>query len=125
MAKQQLNSAQTKNVISSSEVDTGKTWLDGRPIYRKTFEGTINIINGDSSIPHLISGLTSSFMVLSTTGGIAIAGNATKTSKQTFQYREAGGNWCSLVEITGTNITFRSSWAWGSSYVVVIMEYIK
>lgn len=125
MAKQQLNSAQTKNTVSSAEVDTGKLWIDGRTIYRKAITGTINIIVGDTNLAHGISGLTTSFLPLSVAGSIAIGGGATNITKQSFQYRETGGNWCSHTATDQTNLIFRASFAWGSSYVSAVMEYVK
>jgi len=35
-----LETYQRKEVYSTDEVDTGKTWIDGKPIFRRVFQGT-------------------------------------------------------------------------------------
>lgn len=39
-----------KGVYSTSEVDTGKTWIDGKPIYRKAFGYTSVVTTGNSAM---------------------------------------------------------------------------
>ena len=52
-----LNQINTERSYSTSEVATGKTWIDGKPIYRKTFyfaavptDGTVLVQNVDKCI---------------------------------------------------------------------------
>ena len=37
-----LNPKLTGNIYSTDEINTGKLWIDGKPIYRKTFTGSIS-----------------------------------------------------------------------------------
>lgn len=34
---------QAQNVYSTTETDTGKKWIDGKPIYRKVYSGTYTV----------------------------------------------------------------------------------
>ena len=42
----QLSNKQNKLDYSTEEQDTGIKWIDGKPIYQKTFEKTINVTGG-------------------------------------------------------------------------------
>ena len=112
------------DVYSTSEVDTGKKWTDGRAIYRKVLIGTANLAVGTNNIAHGISGITNLELVnfvysirLSTTvRGAAVA---------TAWHREAGGNWSNPVVVNGTNVQVYASFAWGNSAYTIILEYVK
>lgn len=47
----------SNNTYSTSEVDTGKTWFDGKPIYRKGYQGSFAGSGGGYNIPHNITNL--------------------------------------------------------------------
>ena len=44
-----LDEAPVNTVYSTTEVDTGMTWIDGKPIYRKTYTGTLTTYTALSS----------------------------------------------------------------------------
>lgn len=52
-ARTQISQIKEQNVYSTEEADTGKTWIDGKTIYRKIFTGrftasanvTVNIVS--------------------------------------------------------------------------------
>ena len=110
---------------SSSEVDTGKKWYDGRTIYSKVIDTTFSVAaSGSNNVAHGISGLTGTCAFISAVGGINL-GSTTSTTAQSLYYRETGGNWISLVSFNATNLVFASSFAWGTSRVIVQLEYVK
>jgi hypothetical protein len=114
------------NTYSTSEVDTGKKWTDGRAIYRKVVNTTFTASNSNSiAIAHGISGLTSSFVFLSVTGGFAI-GNTGNQMQQTFFYHEnPSNNYMQLAGYSTTNLTVCCSYNWGSSRIWAVIEYVK
>lgn len=129
MARTKLNrQKQTIETSAAAEQDTGKVWVDGRPIYRKVIRGTFNV-TASASIPvaHGISGLTTSLEIISLSGGLKIgAGAVSGGQMQVFnQYREIAGNWLGFTSFDQTNIVFTSSFAWGTSWVTAIIEYVK
>lgn len=125
---QKITQSQTKFVYSTSEQDTGKIWVDGRTVYRKVLQGQVNLINGFTSVAHGISGITTSVLLVSATGSVKI-GNANGTSSSTLQtltYAEGTGS--PHMYVTGmdaTNLIFKASFAWGSSFYSVVLEYVK
>lgn len=112
------------DVYSTTEFDTGKKWVDGRPIYRKVFRGTMNVIAGTINVAHGISA-TTSWEVVSFVGGVKIASTTVVGSQVALMHREAGGNWVWLVDADITNLVYQSSFAWGTSWYTVVMEYVK
>ena len=111
-------------VYSTSEVDTGKKWTDGSTIYRKVLNTTFTAAPGTISVNHGISGMGSTYKFLSITGGFAI-GNTADQTQQSFSYRETGGNWINLVSMNTTTLTIGCSFAWGTSRIIAVMEYVK
>lgn len=39
-----------QNTYSTTEVDTGKKWINGKPIYRKVFSGTYTVAAGEERL---------------------------------------------------------------------------
>jgi len=114
-------------IYSAAEIDTGKIWVDGRIIYRKVIRGNFNVVVGSFTVPHGISGLSSSLEVVSMSGGFKI-GNGTVAGgqMQVFnQYRETSGNWMTMTALDATNLSFASSFGWGTSWITCVLEYVK
>lgn len=109
---------------STSETDTGKKWTDGSTIYRKVINTTFTAISGATNVAHGISGLTSSMKMISVSGGFNI-GSSSDSTKQRLHYREASGNWMNLESIDTTNVVVRASFAWGTSRLILVLEYVK
>lgn len=53
----QIDWTTTAQSYSETEVDTGATWIDGKPIYKKTFSFTTSGSNTNTSVQHGISNL--------------------------------------------------------------------
>nr|DAS72651.1 MAG TPA: hypothetical protein [Caudoviricetes sp.] len=108
------------------EVDTGKRWYDGRPIYRKVVRGKINIVQHTNIFfDHKISGLTDNFEIISVSGSIALGGNL-KTSPQKSLIPHIEDNQrLGLSLITKTQLRFISSYSWGNSEFSLVLTYIK
>lgn len=114
-------------VYSTSEIDTGRVWIDGRPIYRKVVRGTVNMIGGysTSSLPHGIQGLTGRWELIKYYGNMRLGGTLSNNLiKQALPYIE-GTHQSGVTSIDQTNITISGSYPWGSSEVSLVLEYVK
>ena len=114
-------------VYSTSEIDTGKVWIDGRPIYRKVVRGTVNMAGGysTSSLPHGITGLTNAWELICYYGNMRLSGNLNNNPiKQALPYIE-GTHQSGITSIDQTNITISGSYPWGNSEVSIVLEYVK
>lgn len=114
-------------VYSTSEIDTGRVWIDGRPIYRKVIRGAVNMTGGynTSSLPHGIQGLTSAWELIRYYGNMRLSGSLNNNPvKQALPYIE-GTHQSGVTSIDQTNITISGSYPWGSSEVSLVLEYVK
>lgn len=114
-------------VYSTSEIDTGMVWIDGRPIYRKVVRGTVNMVGGynTSSLPHGIQGLTSRWELIKYYGNMRLGGTLSNNlTKQALPYIE-GTHQSGVTSIDQTNIIISGSYPWGSSEVSLVLEYVK
>lgn len=112
------------DLSSTSETDTGRKYYDGRTIYRKLLVGNINVIAGSIGVTHGISGITS-LELLRVQGNMRLGSTTRGTIVNMFTHRETAGNWCNLVSMDGTQVSFNSSFAWGTSAYTIILEYVK
>lgn len=107
----------TKEVYSTTEVKTNKVWIDGKPIYRKIFEGTANIQQSGSSQP--ITNLPSDSETI-----INLYGYFKWSSYlQTFPI-VWGTSSCSL-RVVGKSIQYFSNFGIGTGTYIIISEYTK
>lgn len=114
-------------VYSTSEIDTGMVWIDGRPIYRKVVRGTVNLIGGynTSSLPHGIQGLSNRWELIRYYGNMRLSGNLSNNpTKQTLPHIE-GTHQSGVSSISQTDVTISGSYPWGSSEVSLVLEYVK
>lgn len=108
-------------------MDTGKKWIDGRPIFRKVVRGTVNMTGGynTSSLPHGIAGLTDAWELISWSGNVRLSGVLSSNPiKQALPYIE-GTHQAGITSIDKTNIAVSGSYAWGISEVSITMDYVK
>lgn len=125
MAEQQIKNSQISTPYSATEQDTGKTWVDGRPIYRKVLRGQLNVSAIAMTIAHGIS-FTANMEIISVQGFIKLGQGSGGGDMQSLQmYRELAGNWIGITTIQTANIQITSSFAWGLSYYVITLEYVK
>lgn len=110
---------------SSTETLTGNVWVDGRPVYRKVIRTNVTLVSGTANVVHGISGLTTSWEVVRITTGIKITGANNVGTQISTWHRESAGNWVMVTDLDTTNITVTGSFAWGSSWLTVVMEYVK
>lgn len=113
-------------VYSTSEIDTGRVWIDGRPIYRKVVRGTVNMTgNSTSRLAHGIQGLTNRWELISYYGNMRLGGTLSNNPvKQALPYIE-NTHQSGITSIDQTNITISGSYPWGSSEVSLVLEYVK
>jgi hypothetical protein len=115
------------NKYTTAEQDTGKKWIDGRPIYRKVVRGTVNMTGGfnTSSLPHGIQGLSNRWELIRYYGNMRLSGNLSNNPiKQALPYIE-GTHQSGVTSIDQTNITLSGSYPWGNSEVSLVLEYVK
>ena len=119
--------ADSLTTYKSAEMDTGKKWIDGRPIFRKVVRGTVNMTGGynTSSLPHGIAGLTDAWELISWSGNMRLSGVLSSNPiKQALPYIE-GVHQAGITSIDKTNIAVSGSYAWGISEVSITMDYVK
>lgn len=109
-----------------TEMDTGKKWIDGRPIFRKVVRGKVNFTgNSSSSIPHGITGLTGAWEIISYSGCMRLGGTLSdELGKQTLPYIESTHQ-AGVSTITESNVNINGSYPWGWSEISVVVEYVK
>ena len=109
-----------------TEVDTGKKWIDGRPIFRKVVRGKVNFTgNSSSSIPHGITGLTRAWEIISYSGCMRLGGTlSNELGKQALPYIESTHQ-AGVSTITESNVNINGSYPWGWSEISVVVEYVK
>lgn len=115
------------NKYSMDEQDTGKKWIDGRTIYRKVVRGTVNMTGGynTSKLPHGIQGLTNKWELIRYYGNMRLSGVLSNNPiKQALPYIE-DTHQSGITSIDSTDITISGSYAWGSSEVSIVLEYVK
>ena len=113
-------------IYSTSEIDTGRVWIDGRPIFRKVVRGKVNLTgNSSSSIPHGIQGLTSRWELIKYYGNMRLGGTlSNNTVKQALPYIE-NVHQSGIASIDETAVTISGSYPWGWSEVSLVLEYVK
>lgn len=113
-------------VYSTSEIDTGRVWIDGRPIYRKVIRGTVNMTgNSTSRLAHGIQGLTSRWELIKYYGNMRLGGTLSNNPiKQALPYIENTYQ-SGITSIDATHVTISGSYPWGSSEVSLVLEYVK
>lgn len=113
-------------VYSTSEIDTGMVWIDGRPIYRKVIRGTVNMTgNSTSRLAHGIQGLTSRWELIKYYGNMRLGGTlSNNTTKQALPYIE-NVHQSGITSIDETTVIISGSYPWGNSEVSVVLEYVK
>lgn len=113
-------------VYSTSEIDTGMVWIDGRPIYRKVIRGTVNMTgNSTLRLAHGIQGLTSRWELIRYYGNMRLGGTlSNNTVKQALPYIE-NTHQAGIMSIDGTTVMVSGSYPWGSSEISLVLEYVK
>lgn len=113
---------------STSELNTGKKWTGGETIYRKVITATINVSTAGAyyTFNHGISSLSNEWEIVSHSFTAKIGQGASPTGTLYFgSYRETGGQYFNLVEISKTSVKFVSSYSWGSTPCTFVIEYVK
>lgn len=114
------------SVYSTSEIDTGMVWIDGRPIYRKVIRGTVNMTgNGTSRLAHNIQGLTNKWELIKYYGNMRLGGVLSNNPiKQALPYIE-NTHQSGITSVDETAVVISGSYPWGSSEISLVLEYVK
>lgn len=118
--------ADSLKTYKSAEMDTGKKWIDGRPIFRKVVRGIVNMTgNSTSKLAHGIQGLTDSWELIGYYGNMRLGGTLSNNLvKQALPYIE-NTHQSGITSIDATHVTISGSYPWGNSEVSVVLEYVK
>lgn len=112
-----------QDIYSTSEVKTNKIWIDGKPIYRKTFT-TTNLPGNATTTIGSISNLDT---VIDINGIIPLElGASTKQYITLNHIRKTNLEWAFAPMVTGNDIQIiRGSYGTVSGTVYVTVEYTK
>ena len=102
---------------STSEVKTGDTWIDGKPIYRKVLTG-----NTPSTSNTLLYSATNIEEIVNSYGWVQTQSSTTK--KISVNSYSNDGEYNNISLTVGTGIYFNGSYVLGKPYKIVI-EYTK
>ena len=118
------NYANKCNTYSTNEIDTGKVWTDGKPIYRKVIEGTLPALTpsgGGTDDGNIAHGITNLDTIIQINGKLLYSNNW-----YFFPIISSSGKITGIRGYTSTNITIRSSDTWDAGpSVKLIVEYTK
>lgn len=112
----------TAQSYSTSEVNTGATWIDGKPIYKKTIDfGALKNSSGASSVAHGISNLDRVIKAE------AIAKSSSSSAPQlVIPWATTGSNSANIyIEIYSSNITIGVGENRSSYSAVITLWYTK
>ena len=101
------------NDYSTTEVDTGKTWIDGKPIYRKVITGTLGSKDNWNTIP------LSSNNIISISGFVN-TGTTWVAMPRVFNGEEIGFYWDTTTIYERHNYDY----VVGKNYTIIV-EYTK
>lgn len=101
---------------STSEVLTGETWIDGKPIYRKVVDIGSLPNNATKTVAHGITGISQV---------ITLRGMVTDGNFYLLPMMTATGPGQTIISVTGANITIISSTDRHTLSGFVILEYTK
>lgn len=108
------------NIYSTQEVNTGKKWIDGKPLYRKVISGYWSFETGDTNIAHNISNLDLCIradLFRIDTGHISWK----------FPYISASGGFTGITNVTPENVivkAYNDTWS-NKNNGYIILEYTK
>nr|DAK93744.1 MAG TPA: hypothetical protein [Caudoviricetes sp.] len=109
---------------STSEVDTGRKWVDGRSVYQKTIQGVVDLQAGSSAqIPHGITGLTDNRVFVDYQASLSLGsttGPASEVLPRVEHQHQAG-----IQHLGKTHLVAAGSWPWGSSRYIITLWYVK
>ena len=107
----------TASSYTLEATDTGKTWIDGRKVFRK-YIPLGNIVDTVNVIPHNITALDVSTAIL-------VAGSMYNGTDTTFILPHVSGTAFVRLQINTNNITLTASEALPDSTAFAVYEYCK
>ena len=113
---------QTKDVYSTSEVKTNKTWIDGKPIYRKVIQ--FNGLSG-TSVNNISLGLTNASEILPTSTAMLYESSVRAYSYQYNNIYNAQVDVGAFFDLENNRLTVKQFGDFGFTKGYVIVEYTK
>lgn len=118
-AQQDITNLENGNVYSTNEVDTGKVWVDNKPIYRKVIDfGALPSSATTKNVQHNISNLDTFTNVY----GIA-KDSSNNTLPLPYASTDASSN--IRLALNNTNVTIGVGYNLSSYSAYVTLEYTK
>lgn len=114
------------NNYSKTEVKTGATWIDGKPVYRKVVEFTTPTTAGAGTnfYPHGISGLKRLVDLR-----VMTIGSDTVQRILNFSYYGSPDSWSASIYVNSANIAYEHGVNWTNYHLgqvfYAILEYTK
>lgn len=113
----------TEDVYSKDEVVVG-VWFDGRPVYQKTLDVIVDFKqNQYINVPHGISDIASSFVIVSAQVSAAIGRTTGAVDRliPRIEWQHQAG----LIAIEKDSLVFSGSYSWGRSRIIATIKYVK
>ena len=118
-----ITNLQKMTAYSTTEQDTGMTWIDGKVIYRKAFKTTTGFSSGLNTIAHNITNIDRIWIE---NAFLFDSGNGKCYPLPINQYNSATAYDRLGIYVNRTNITFLSETGWGNTWEkYIILEYTK
>lgn len=113
---------QTKDVYSTTEVKTNKTWIDGKPIYRKVVQ--FNGLSG-TSVNNIPLGLTNASEILPTSTAMLYESSGRAYSYQYNNIYNVQVDVGAFFDLENNRLTVKQFGEFGFTKGYVIVEYTK
>lgn len=115
-----LNTINENNSYSTEEHPTGAKWIDGKPIYRKTFTGIATNTTGDNTISNsIISGIDSITQFNGILSNIPTGGTVRGMAIPNYYIHLA------YDDTNGVNLRYYPTDVTSFTHYVIVIEYTK
>lgn len=112
-----VSQQQAANKYSTAETDTGRTWVDGKKIYRRVVRlGNFSSGETRKSIGFEYGNLVSA---------VFLSGSSSESTTGLLPQYESDDDWRAEVTLTGTTAIARIGSSYGGCYITGIFEYTK
>lgn len=108
-------------VYSTAEVDTGSTWIDGKPIYRACISTTTTLVNSIGDVATLPSNVDTP---ISFTAFAKLPSDSGWRPIPTAYHGSMNYNVLVYFKNNTISMGFGSAWS-GTKSIVIVMEYTK
>lgn len=112
------------NDYSTTEMDTGKKWTDGKTIYRKTFTGQASSSTTDGTVETINTGITNADIIISLDGTLTDTNNTLVQKLGGYLNNINNASFLYYVR-SGAKIQFSRGGSYHDGYYYITIEYTK